>query len=101
MRRTLNLKFFLGLLLAVPTLTLGLHFAHGFQLKRNARALLQRAEKEEDRAKKIDFLRRYLVFEPGDAEAQAEFALQLSEQTKALPPRLRLQAFLALEQAVR
>jgi tetratricopeptide (TPR) repeat protein len=99
MRRTLNLKFFLGLILTVAVLGVGVHFAHSFQVKRSARVLRQRAFQETDPDKQTALLERFLRFQPGDAEAQEKFALLLSDQAKA--PRARLRAFLELDQAVR
>ncbi len=102
MRRQVNLRFVALLLLTLIVLGGTAHFLHGFQVKRNARALLHRAqqmEEEKDFGKSLDYLSRYLAFYPRDTEARARYALLLDQQAKT--PQARLRAFLALDEVLR
>ncbi len=102
MRRQVKTKFLAQLLLTLVVLGVGVHFLHAFQVKRNAKAFLLRAdEAEADKEfdKSLDYLRRYLGFHPNDTEAQVRYALLLDKQ--ATTPQARLRAFFALEQAHR
>jgi len=47
MRRSLNYKFLLGLLAGTAVFGTGVHFLHAYQVRRNAGALLTRAEQAE------------------------------------------------------
>jgi len=52
MTRMLNLKFLACLLGGIVLLGTGIHFLHGFQVKRNASALLEQAKKKEIKIEK-------------------------------------------------
>jgi tetratricopeptide (TPR) repeat protein len=101
-KRRLNFK--LLVVLAVVTSVLGgtVHVVHGFQVRRNARALLKRsqqAEKQGDRTQAVGYLGRYLNLAPGDTDAMAKYGLALDELAQS--PRGKLQPFLVLEQVLR
>ena len=103
-RRHVNLKFVLGLLIAVGVTGAGVHFVHGYQVKRQAGILLRRAadaRESQDFAKAIDYLGRYLGFEPGNNDALADYAELLDEEgARTGSVRLRVRAFSAQEQVL-
>src|SRR5262249_48797409 len=62
-------KLLLSVVGVFALLGTGVHFLHGYQIKRNASDLLsyaERAEQEGDLGRAIDFWSRYLGFVPGD-----------------------------------
>jgi tetratricopeptide (TPR) repeat protein len=80
MRRQLNLKTCLVLLLTLACLGVGGHFLHGYQLQRSAEGLKAQALREEEAdnlAKAQTYLATYLGFRPWDNEAREHFALLL------------------------
>lgn len=102
MRRRLNFKWAAILTLVVAVLGGSVHLVHGYQVRRNARALLARglkAEKAGDFGKAAGYLQRYLGFVPGDDEALIRYGQVLDRHARS--PRERLQPFLVLEQALR
>jgi tetratricopeptide (TPR) repeat protein len=102
MRRTLNVKLILGLLVAIALLGGGVHLVHGFQEKRSSGELLRRAEaaeKKGDLETNEKILNRYLVFRPDDAAALAKYGLLLARRDDDAGRR-RVQALAILEQAL-
>lgn len=104
-RKRLNVRFLVCVLGAVAVCGIAVHLVHGYQVKRNASALLQRADKareDKDDVKEMEYLMRYLGFRPKDSEALARYGEILDEQAqKAGSVRRRMQAFLALEAVLR
>jgi tetratricopeptide (TPR) repeat protein len=102
MKKHVNAKAVL--ILAGGCLVLGVatHFLHGFQVKRNARGLLEQAtvvEQEGQPSKAVEFLDQYLGMVPDDNEALARYGVLLDGLAKT--PRARVRAFFVLEQVVR
>ncbi len=102
MRRTLNLRF-AGVLLGILILTgSAVHFLHGYQVKRNAGALLEQARRARDEgreAQAVDYLGDYLRYMPKDNEALTEYAELLGKLAKS--PKAQLRAYLILDQVLR
>ena len=83
MTRTVNGKVLVCLLGAAAAFGAGVHFLHGFQVKRNAGALLEqadRAEREGRPQETADYLQRYLGYAPQDHEALARYGLLLLDR---------------------
>jgi tetratricopeptide (TPR) repeat protein len=102
MRRTLNLKFAAGLLAILVVTSIAVHFLHGYQVKRNARALLQQARLARDEGRDsqaAEYLGDYLRYMPKDDDALAEYAQLLDKLAKS--PRAQLRAYLVLDQVLR
>jgi len=103
-RRQINLKFLLALMVSVGVLAAAVHFGHAYQVKRQAGALLERSKRaaeEEKFGQAIEYLRRYLGFEPGDNNALARYGELLDTEGKRVRSfRLRQRGFTALEQAL-
>ena len=80
----------------------GIHLLHGYQVRRNAAAFLKhadKAEREGDRAKAADYLRRYIALHPEDIEQRAR--LELIRADLAETPRQKLQATFRLAAVLR
>ncbi len=80
----------------------GVHLLHGYQVQRNAGALLFQAERAREQGRldlSAKYLQRYLGFAPEDGEALAKLAFTFDELSATRGGRLR--AFLAFEQALR
>jgi tetratricopeptide (TPR) repeat protein len=103
MKRRLNLKFFFCLLSVVAVFATSVHLLHGFQVTRNAGALLtqaDRAQEDGDLSKAARYLNRYLNLVPDDDESRAKYALLLADEKLATSPNGLLNAFLKLEGAL-
>ncbi len=104
-RKRVNYLFLAGLVISFATLGTVVHFVHGYQVKRNARSLLlmaDRAKEDKDAVKEMEYLGRYLGFEPGDMETQSRFAIGLDDQAKKSGSgRARVMAYLKLEGVLR
>src|SRR5947209_3228521 len=101
-RRLVNRKAVVILALACAGLGATTHFVHGFQVKRNSRALFEQAlqaEREGDPALTADYLQQYLGLEPNDVDARARLGLLLFGRAKSRPEQLR--AFLVLDDVLR
>jgi tetratricopeptide (TPR) repeat protein len=101
-RRTLNIRFLTVFLVAVVFLGAGTHFLHAYQIRRNANALLEAADKAEadkDMPKFAEYLGKYVGFRPKDLDARARYALLLDSQSKNVNDRYR--AYLLLEAVLR
>src|SRR5262249_30528911 len=102
MHRTIRLKAVLVLLCTCLTSGVAVHFVHGFQMKRNARTLLAQAddfEHEDHPEQAVDCLGMYLGLAPGDTEVHIRQALLLERLART--PRAKVEAFLALDAALR
>src|SRR5436305_6005263 len=100
MRKSLNIKYLGYWLAAILVLGVGVHFLHGFQVKRNAGALKEQAEKAEeagDLRHAADYFRQYLGFVPGDTDALARRGLLLANEKLATSARACLEAYLVLD----
>jgi tetratricopeptide (TPR) repeat protein len=97
-----NLRALLVLLACALALGVGVHLVHGYQIKRNAGALLgqaEQAEQEAQPARAADYLGQYLGLEPGDNDALARYGVLLDKLARN--PRQRLRPFYLLEQVLR
>src|SRR5262245_35671650 len=104
MKRSINWKFLGILLAAMAVVGAGAHFLHGYQVRRNAGAFLELAhkEKQDNPQKAIDYLFRYLHFEPKDTDARAELGILLQEQgTKLRSFKTLAGAYFAYDQVLR
>src|SRR3954452_23915910 len=75
--RKLNLVFLIGLLTVSFVLGGATYFVHGFQIKRNAAALLERARKSESEGtlpKAVEALDQYLNLKRDDGETWQWYA---------------------------
>ena len=100
--RRLNLIFLTVLVIAVTVLGGGIHLVHGFQMRRNASALLDRARRAEsaaDLAKAEESLKWYLNLRPNDGSAWIRYA-NVVDRRNADRRRLE-QNFLVHEEALR
>src|SRR5437764_1426051 len=101
LNRTVNLKALAILLAGAVALGVGTHFAHAYQVKRNARSTFEQAEqaqREGQVPQALEYLENYLGLERDDTDARARYGLLLRGEAKTPPAKLR--AFLALEQAL-
>jgi tetratricopeptide (TPR) repeat protein len=104
MRRTLNLPLLLGLAVGTGVLGAAIHFLHGYQVRRNADALLaqaDRAEGEGNLAQARDYLKQYLAFRPGDTDTLARYGLMLADRKVATTFAARFYAMRVLQQVLR
>lgn len=104
--RRLNVRLLAWLAVVFVPGAVGVHLLHGFQVNRNAEALVERA-REKRAAGATDeaagLLGRYVGLRPDDAAASAELATTLLMRLEATRPTRRdvSRAFAALEAAVR
>jgi tetratricopeptide (TPR) repeat protein len=88
----LNVRFLAALLVVLAACGAGTHFLHGYQVKRNAGAFLDQADKAEQAAeaaeeaekaahyrKEVQLLSRYLAYRPSDTEARARLGMLLED----------------------
>src|SRR5262245_11535625 len=105
MRRIPNFKAIACLILVPAVLGVGVHFLHGYQLRRGAHRLLEEAEaaeKQGEFAKASALLRRYLSYEPTDNLALIRLGVTLDEEGKqAKAPPVRFEAYRHLDHALR
>jgi cellulose synthase operon protein C len=102
MKRTLDLTFIGSVLGITFAMGVGIYFLHDFQVTRNVVAFRDRANRAREAGNLIqtaDYLRRYLVLRPHDAEALSEYGLLLEAQAKSLDEVQR--AYLVLDQVLR
>lgn len=103
-RRRLNLKVLFILLGVGLVFAVGVHFLHGYQVKQNATALLDRAHKAQDAGQlreAVELYGSYLAFRPTDDQALADYGLALRKLAGNKDGRLIVRAVSILEQAVR
>jgi tetratricopeptide (TPR) repeat protein len=100
--RRLNVRF-LALIMGLGVLLgAGAYLVHRHQLERTARVLLREADgalAKGGNAQAAQALERYLAIRPRDLDALARYGLVLDRL--ATNPRVRLQAFLTLEEVLR
>lgn len=87
MRRQLNLKALLVVLLAILVLGTGLYFLHSYQVWHNAQSLLAQAAREQEAGHtdlSLRYLDTYLRFRPRDDGARERFADILSQSSQRL-----------------
>src|SRR5437879_2236312 len=97
-----NGKAVLILLGGAAVLGVAVHFAHGYQVRRNAHGVLEQAElaeAENDLARATAYLEQYLGLAPGDNDALARLGVLVDRQAKTAKARAR--AFYLLEQVLR
>lgn len=100
-RRRLNGKALGCFVAVVVVLGGGVHFLHGFQVRRNAGEVLEQglaAIKAGDQAQATKLLNFYLAYRPQDTSARAELALMADR--KARTPRERFQALTGIERVL-
>jgi len=102
MRRVVNYKFVVLMVLSLALLGTGLHFLHAYQVKRNAASLLtdidNALEKGDDSEAMAD-LNQYLGLFPHNSDALARYGTLQLKVAKDWHDRLR--AFYVLESALR
>jgi predicted Zn-dependent protease len=102
MRRQLNVKLLAWLLVGLTVAGVGTYFLHEAQVRRNAGSLRTQAERylaDGQLQDAISYLGQYLVYEPGDTQALAVYALALDQAADS--PAVHFQAWELLEQAIR
>jgi Flp pilus assembly protein TadD len=101
MKRTLNVRLFACLLVAVLILGIGVHFLHAFQVQHSARGLLEQASEAEEAGKysqAADLLESYLALVPNDVDALARYGFALDKKQS---DRDRFRALLVMEKVLR
>src|SRR5205809_1976051 len=101
MRKVLNVKLVGWLMVAPVLLGAGVHFLHGYQVKRNASVLVSQASRAEGQGqieRAAECLQRYLGLVPSDTDVLARYGLTLNKLATSRKGRLR--AFLALQQVL-
>lgn len=103
MRKRINLRFALYLMLTVAALATGTHFLHGYQVRRNAGTLKERArqyQEQGDLSKAAEYFGQYLGLNPADFDALAQYGLVLADDKLAKTPQNRARALATLERAL-
>lgn len=104
-RKKLNYRFIACMLIGTAVFGVGVHFVHGYQIKRNAIILLHQADQakeQKDYAQEIQHLALYLGFEPDKTEARIRYGEALHEQAKQVGSRRGLRAaFFQLDTVLR
>ena len=109
MRRKFNVKFFAILVGAIACFLVGVHFLHGYQVRRNASALLEKAQQAEDRQDFLEaseLLNNYLGYVPNNTDMLARYGQLLDQLSTPSAGRsidfpVRVRAFLVLEKVLR
>jgi predicted Zn-dependent protease len=104
MRRRLKNRKLLVLLGCALMFGLGVHFLHGYQVKRQAGSLLgqaERAERQKQYQTAIDYLRRYLGFQPRDTDTLARYGRLLAREDVSTDKRASLRALAVVETLLR
>src|ERR1700731_1195972 len=94
MRKKFNVKFFAILVAMAAMMAFGVHFLHGYQVKRNAQSLLDQARQAEVKGllnQASELLHTYLIYYADDAAVLAQYGTLLDE-TSAGNPRRRPRA---------
>ncbi len=102
MKKTLNVRYLVGLVLVLAAAATAVYFAHRRQAGKLAEAYLHQAdaaEKDGQAGKAADYLRRYLAMRPADTDARARLGLTLAKQAKTA--NQMVEAYLVLEQVLR
>jgi tetratricopeptide (TPR) repeat protein len=101
--RKINLKLFLGLIVATILFGAGIYVVHRFQAGRIASALLwqvERAERDNNPEKAVVYLKRYLDFRPHDREQRAHLGRTLADDRLAINQQARERALFVLEPVI-
>lgn len=102
-RRKVDFRYLTAFLALAVLLGTGTHFLHAYQVRRNADALLEqanRAETENDPQRFADLLGRYVELKkPEDLEARARLALFRDKQART--PTEKYRAFMAMDDVLR
>ena len=102
MRRRLNLRAFLIVLLVFGLLGAGVYFFHNWQVNHQIKSYLLKAEQaivDKDPQMAREYLERYLLLQPNEAQALNRYALLLDDSAKS--PLEKTRAYLTLEKAIR
>src|SRR5262245_1506542 len=102
MPRQLNVRFLIALLGSAALLGLVTHLIHGWQVRRDADFLLRQADRARDEKhldKEVEYLRRFLLVKPAEADVRARLGFAL--EARARTSKELLLAFMTLEQALR
>jgi tetratricopeptide (TPR) repeat protein len=92
------------LLAGAAAATIGVHYLHAVQIKRNAGALLRQANQAENEGnlpRAADYLVQYLALVPDDTETRAKYGLLLADKRMVTSPRAAMRAFLFLDDVLR
>lgn len=104
-RRSFDLRYFFLFLVLAGLFGAGTHFVHAYQVRRNARVLLDqanRAEAEGDLDKAADYLARFDALAPANADApEARARCVLLRDRQAKDPAAKLEVFLRMEDVLR
>ncbi|MGQ9504587.1 MAG: tetratricopeptide repeat protein [Thermogutta sp.] len=98
--RAVNKRFALLLLAALILMGIGAYFLHGFQIRRNAKVFLARAQKakaQEQFDVAVKNYQWYVELVPDDLDALAEYASLLVDLRAYGPAYFRLEALLRLD----
>jgi tetratricopeptide (TPR) repeat protein len=101
-KRTVNVKFLAWLVGGAAVFGVGVHYLHGFQVRRNAAILLEQAHRAETEGRPdqaADYLGRYLAYAPGHTGVLAEYGLLLDKLAKSA--RAQEGAYLVLDEVLR
>ncbi|MCI0680461.1 MAG: tetratricopeptide repeat protein [Gemmataceae bacterium] len=93
MQRQLNVRALLWSVGCLAALAVGVSALHGFQLRRNAHHLFERAEQALARnefKEGLSYLRQYLTLAPGDLAALEQFALTLDKTARDAAEKTRV-----------
>src|SRR5262245_13540544 len=99
--RRVNVKAVVVLTGAAALLAVGTYLVHGFQVRRNAQALAEHADRVEQQnqpEKAVEYLEQYLGLRHDDADVRARYGLLLARLAQI--DRARANAFFALERAL-
>lgn len=102
MRRVLNIRVLLLLILIISCLGVGVFFFHKWQMKRQIEIYLRKAEqavavKEPQKAR--EYFERYLLLQPNNTDALNRYAFLLDDSATSFAEKSR--AYLTLERALR
>ncbi len=101
MRRKLNARLLLGVLVTLLVLGTGVHWLHGYQMQQNASALRERGDRAlaNGRVRQgLQLYAQYLQYEPGDLVALHKYAEVLDRHASTAAERAR--AIHVMEQVV-
>jgi tetratricopeptide (TPR) repeat protein len=101
MKRRLNRRLLIWLVLPTLVVGFGISWLHDLQVRRNAGALLERANRAEGRGdlgKAEEYLRLFLDYEPNHSSALSKYGLILASGARTVDERIR--AVLTLEKAI-
>jgi tetratricopeptide (TPR) repeat protein len=103
MRKRINLKALCAIIAVMGVLMPGVHFLHGYQVRRQAGILLARAGSAESQGRlevAADYLSRYVSLVPDEADVRVRHALLVADNRVARTPKAVMRAFFTLSRAV-